>query len=452
MTHGRLRKVISASALLLGVAVIGYIGGAAAMYYRLPSSTSLTNAFRGASFWHRRNVAAKPSQQAPAGAKPPKREVDRPDKTFDGFTLYTHVAGKELGTQALLIDMRGRLVHRWSIAFSEVRQAAGRFGPSDASVCFFGSYLYPNGDLLVVFHGWDGRHCGLAKLDANSHLLWFCPRPIHHDVDVAEDGTIYAIEKVTSHDLPPGLQRVPVPCLTDNLLALSADGELMREPKSIVAAFCDSPYAALLEALERPGRPHQPPADSTAPRIAREVLNADLFEPRELLHTNCVRVFPSRLAREFPFFTPGHVLISVRNLSAIAMLDPLAGRVEWAARGDWLAQHDPQFLENGRLLIFDNLGVPKGSRVLEYDPQTQSLPWSYPTAGGSDFYTSERGMNQRLPNGNTFIVNSEGGELFEVDDSGEIVWSFYVGRFVTSARRFAPQELLFLDRGIRARP
>src|SRR5262249_16436679 len=116
------------------------------------------------------------------------------------------------------------------------------------------------------------------------------------------------------------------------------------------------------------------------------------------------------------------------------------------------AQHDSQFLDNGHLLIFDNLGSPRGSRVLEYDPQTQAFPWSYPGEISVPFFTSERGMSQRLPNGNTLIVSSEKGDLLEVTENKELVWSFSVGGFVTTARRYSPDEVPFVKGDHPARP
>jgi hypothetical protein len=151
-------------------------------------------------------------------------------------------------------------------------------------------------------------------------------------------------------------------------------------------------------------------------------------------------------------FRAGQVLVSLRSTSTIALVDPLEGRVAWAARGPWLAQHDPQFLGNGHLLIFDNLGSPRGSRVLEYDPRTQALPWSYLGTEGSRFYTSERGMCQRLPNGNTFIVVSESGQMMEVTPDAEVVWSYKLNRFIASARRYHPDQLHFLAPDKHVRP
>jgi len=151
-------------------------------------------------------------------------------------------------------------------------------------------------------------------------------------------------------------------------------------------------------------------------------------------------------------FKAGQVLISVRELDAIAVLDPDKASGVWAARGPWRAQHDAQFLDNGHVLIFDNLGSNKGTRVLEYDPQSQAFPWSYAGENRAPFHTSERGMSQRLPNGNTLIVNSEAGQIMEVTRSKELVWTYATEGFITSARRYSPGQLRFLKGGQRARP
>ena len=41
------------------------------------------------------------------------------------------------------------------------------------------------------------------------------------------------------------------------------------------------------------------------------------------------------------------------------------GEVVWALTGDFRAQHDPKILENGNLLLFDNLGRGTLSRILK---------------------------------------------------------------------------------------
>ncbi len=128
----------------------------------------------------------------------------------------------------------------------------------------------------------------------------------------------------------------------------------------------------------------------------------------------------------------------------------------WAARGLWRLQHDPEFLKNGHLLLYDNAGSNKGCRVLEYDPVTQAIPWAYANENATPFRAEFRGMKQRLRNGNTLITDPDHLRMFEVTAGKELVWEYF-GPFVAStalnsARRYGPDELTFLAEGVRARP
>jgi hypothetical protein len=138
------------------------------------------------------------------------------------------------------------------------------------------------------------------------------------------------------------------------------------------------------------------------------------------------------------------------------MLDTDSRRVVWAAQGTWHRQHTPDFLGNGHLLIFDNLGSAAGSRLLEYDPQTLAVLWSYQSENSEPFTAIEQGLCQRLPNGNTLIVNpgvkTDGGRLFEVTPEKELVWRCFCAIQVPTARRYGPEQLEFLKGGARARP
>ena len=59
--------------------------------------------------------------------------------------------------------------------------------------------------------------------------------------------------------------------------------------------------------------------------------------------------------------------------------------------------------------------------------------WSYTASG---FYSNHLGGNQRLPNGNTVIAQSTSGKLFEVDSSGNIVWSYNRGGQIPRIQRY----------------
>ena len=62
-----------------------------------------------------------------------------------------------------------------------------------------------------------------------------------------------------------------------------------------------------------------------------------------------------------------------------------------------------------------------GSRVLEINPVTLELVWSYT---GPRFYSTNISSAQRLPNGNTLITEGANGRLFEVTNDRKIVWEY----------------------------
>jgi hypothetical protein len=56
---------------------------------------------------------------------------------------------------------------------------------------------------------------------------------------------------------------------------------------------------------------------------------------------------------------------SFRNINLIIVFDPDSGVVKWSQTGPWLRQHDPDFLSDGRLLIYDNRDDRANNQILE---------------------------------------------------------------------------------------
>jgi len=97
----------------------------------------------------------------------------------------------------------------------------------------------------------------------------------------------------------------------------------------------------------------------------------------------------------------------------------------WAQKHDPGGQHDPEILPNGHLIYFDNFRNKRYSVVAEFDPVTDEVAWDYRGTAEQPFHSATCGTQQRLPNGNTLITESDGGRAFEVTAEGEIVWEFY---------------------------
>ena len=153
-------RAIVALLSILGLMLLCCVLGAAIMHFKLPPSDSLHKSFVGFQAWVDRDERAFPHGSASAA---PGVAVDRADKTFDGFTLFTSTCN----AKAQLIDMGGNIVHEWSKPFSQVwpHPPHVRSAVPDEQVHWFRCHLYPNGDLLAIYQSdADSPHgYGLVK-------------------------------------------------------------------------------------------------------------------------------------------------------------------------------------------------------------------------------------------------------------------------------------------------
>ena len=316
---------------------------------------------------------------------------------------------------AFLVDGDGKPLWRWSLS-RELSPAELRPG-----IAFGFTHLFPNGDVLAFVDGY-----GFVKLDKDSRLLWKHVALAHHDAFVADDGSIYAL--VHEKRSIPGISD-RYPSLLDDVIVLSPSGERLRTI-SVFDAIQGSPYAFLL------------------PRTAGLALRTDT-DVVDVLHTNHVEVYDGRLAHLSPLFRRGNLLLSMRDLNAIAILDGATSRVLWLWGPTNLSlQHYPTILENGDVLLFDN--GTRLSQVVEVDPRTNLVAWRY--APEKNFFSGSRGACQRLANGNTLITLSEGGRVLEVTPAGRTVWEYAnpsvaaggVRENIFQMTRLPPSSLTFL--------
>jgi len=308
-----------------------------------------------------------------------------PERALQGWNFYTSGHGCE----ALLTDMQGHVLHRWSYDYDRLWPELEVPADAAGKGKWRRAHLFPNGDLLAIHEG-----IGMIKLDRDSNLLFEVPGKAHHDLDVLEDGVIWTLGREV--ELIPRIDP-EVPCMDDFLVELDPDGrELAR--------------ISVLECLER--------------GEARELL-ARMPKTKELFHTNAIEVLRGDPSEHLPAFAAGNLLISLRHLDAVAVVDPHERKVVWWLTGDFRAQHEPTLLPSGNLLLFDNRGGDEASRVLEFDLATRRVVWSYLGTPERPFYSWTCGTAWRLANGNTLINESDGGRAFEVTPAGETVWEFY---------------------------
>ncbi|MGE5219179.1 MAG: arylsulfotransferase family protein [Chloroflexota bacterium] len=365
-----------------------------------------------------------------------------PARAYSGYTLYT--VAPDLS--AHLIDMNGREIHKWFVPFDVAVPGSSRsitslFGLAVRQI--EGGYLYPNGDILLVYEVRTVGRPGtpLVKLDKDSHVIWRSKVGAHHAIQVVGD-KIYALtgeRQRPQQDRRTQTRNRRVPYSGEHVSILDSNGNTLST-HSIMEAIANTDDIRLVEAVRS---------------SARQGGEQDL-------HSNSIDVLTDQTARFIPGAKPGNVLLSLRSLDMLVVMDLEAEKIVWALRGSWRKQHDAKMLPNGHILLFDNSGdliTEHGrSRVLEIDPRTGGIAWSYDGTNSDPLDSSEnRGGAQRLSNGNTLINEANAGRILEVTGDHKVVWEFvnpdqkvlrgskYIASFGLNVTRYDPSYVKFLN-------
>lgn len=328
--------------------------------------------------------------------------------------IYAGVVAIAAGTDAaMLVDMDGRIMHSWHLPYSSVWQDPPHVNnpnPDDMTR-FIDIEVFPNGDLIAIYHADNDTPYGygMVKMDSKSKLIWKYARNAHHDMYVTKKGKIYTLTH--AYETPEKnypIEHFAAPILTDKISILDKNGNQL-EQIPLIEAFLGTPYEMLLY------------SDTYSSDAAKH----------DYTHANSVMPLEERMAKAFPQFKTGYILVSLRNLHAIAVIDPTTKKVVWATRGMWKSQHEAQFLDNGHILLFDNQGyiAPKKprSRLLEFDPKTGAVAWYFTGTQNVVFYSDFHGSQQRLPNGNTLAVETSGGnKVIEITPEKRVIWNYTI--------------------------
>jgi len=314
-----------------------------------------------------------------------------PERTAPGYSLYSI----RYRCRAELIDLDGTLVNAW-----------------ERRPCQFWSTatLLPSGDLLVtgqdpVAEGEEGLDAMyLLRLGWDGHVVFKAAIPAHHDAELTPRGQILTL--VGHYRAVPRVY--PDARVKDELLTLLSPAGRVLEQASILDMLQRTPD---LLRIRRVAARHRAGHDEV-----------------ELFHANSVEwMHRPGLAARSPIYGENNLLTCLRNQDVIVIFDWLQKKLVWAwGRGELEFPHHPTVLDDGHILVFDN-GFRSGrSRILEVDPLSDRIVWQYAGNEREPFFSKNRGSNQRLPNGNTLIADSDSGRAFEVTREGEIVWEFLV--------------------------
>lgn len=332
----------------------------------------------------------------------------KPAQACGGYNLiaaYKH---------AKLVNMNGEVVHTWPI------------DPDGRKGFVHRARLLPNGRLMILFGGTKDVHNHVAEFDWQGNETWSFSTegmgPAHHDFWPADNGSVFLICTI---DLPPELkatitdpQRRALDVFGDELIEVNRAGRIVWrwvQHEHMDVNWCQ-PIPANLNW-------EAGPTSNTA---------------ADWTHTNTIQALPENKWFDAgdTRFKPGNILQSMRQLDTVSIVDYETHEVVWSYTGDYnggmSGQHEPHMIEKGlpgagNILIFDNGMSPLKdlahggcSYVLEVNPTDNSLVWVYDDS--HRFFARVTANCQRLPNGNTQVLESVCRRLFEVTPDSQIVW------------------------------
>ena len=313
---------------------------------------------------------------------------------------------------------RGEVRHAWPYRPDELEERLGKdeftadFPYEHAPGFSFldhawimGVSKYPNGDLLAVFH-FSHTHPyggGVARIDRSGKPVWYRPDYSHHRPHLTDGEVALVPGRRRGRPIDTGLAgrrgpRIVMSCPQwhDDLVnVIDAGGGELRKEVSIFDALIESPYASLL-------------------------FHADPCNPT---HVNSVHLLGEDAAGAG--LEPGDLVVSMRNLSAFALLDRSTHRLKRMVRGGFMGQHSVLHFEGSRFLMLDNLGGRNAdgartvSRLLMVDAANGEETTVFPnrrTPGHlRELYTGRGGGLAVSPDRSRAMVTfSERGKAMEV--------------------------------------
>ena len=346
--------------------------------------------------------------------------VTRGASVDDGalILLAGHFSGSD--DRARLIRRDGSTVARWDFREAGLARGGKLHGVS----------LDTRGSLVGVAGG------AFVKLGRCGQVVLRAPGNFHHAAVPAEEGGWWALgrdlidrREAPADYLPPhtseffrslreediGLFAEPV-LQDDTLVRLGKGGEVLQE-------------LSIAKLLHDGGLEH----------LIRRFAQVD---EGELTRSNSVRELPARLARAFPMFKAGDLLLSLGRQHLLLVVDPDTRSIKWHRSGPWSWQHDARFQPDGTITLFNNnhRGVESAGRPprrYRHNPDLHSNILRVDPAGGgaevvagreisseSHFYTRDGGQHQMLPGGDVLVAESGQGRVLQLSSRGEIVWEF----------------------------
>ena len=329
-----------------------------------------------------------------------------PDKLSPGL-VFVQGVNAERQIFARVMDRDGNVIHEWRPDWFEIWGDNGTFREDvrprqEPGTVLMGAQILPSGDLVANFHG-----LSTFRMDPCGKVVWKLQNYGHHSLELTDDGAMWVAAERDYEDGPlfPNYARDTQFMV---LQKISLDGTVLRT-------------IDVLDVLHRNG------LDGLMYLSTISDKHTDVAG--DTMHLNDVEPYPSGWPSQM--FSPGDLMVSLRNINTVFVIDPKTLEMKFRSTGQALRQHDPDFMPGDKISIFDNHNLTpalsfedSASRIVEINARTGKLDVVLDGAGPTHFFSQLAGSQQRLPNGNVLVQSQSGGRAMELLPDGRLAWSW----------------------------
>jgi hypothetical protein len=249
-----------------------------------------------------------------------------------------------------------------------------------------GMALLPCGDLVFNL-----ENLAIVRMQPDGEIVWFKSIKSHHSMELDLDGNIWTCG---AEKIGPGPNDNP--WMDQSILKLDTNGNILNY-WSVNELLCQNGYTGL--------------AFPTLPDITKNRFHLNDVDPYAHLDS-------------FGIFSPGDVLVSLRNVNTIFVFNSLNSNIKYISSGKFTRQHDPDFINGHSISVFDNgfLANPYSpivSRIIALDARNNSVKLFYTDS----VYCKTMGRVEWLDNKALLAVNPYAGSIYVVSSEQQVVWA-----------------------------
>jgi hypothetical protein len=262
------------------------------------------------------------------------------------------------------------------------------------------SFLMPDGSIIFL-----AGESPLVRLNRCSKVEWVIDRHFHHSIEMGPSGNLFVpiiAGLNTSYKALYGPDTHNIKLRDDGFAEVSPAGKILNE-WSITQILIQNGFGNLLLGVA-PYEYNRIHLNDATPILAGD-----------------------------QYVENGDVMLSMRNLSSVALFRPSTGKIIWLHTGPWLNQHDIDYRGDGKFVLFGNDSVRTSedtyvslrgySTVYQYDMRSDQTSELLKLKKYGIESLAE-GRQQYLPDGSLFIESTYQGVLYLLNKDGSIAWKY----------------------------